>query len=123
MDWQLCGSGPEALQVNEEHFQKATSHPTSHMYADGGTRRQTENESAVSPAFANDTAVAVPPRGVELAWDFAGDSDGLAQRGANSGAVAADASLLDALRLLVRMTEAQRQALLKALEKAPKAAE
>ena len=62
MDWQLCGSGPEALQVNEEHFQKATSHPTSHMYADGGTRRQTENESAVSPAFVNDTAVSATPR-------------------------------------------------------------
>jgi integrase len=53
------------LQVTEEHFQKATSNPTSHMHADGGVRRQTENESAVSPAFARDTAVQVPPRGVE----------------------------------------------------------
>jgi hypothetical protein len=45
------------LQVTEEHFKKATSNPTSHMHADGSTRRQTENETAVSPAFANDTAV------------------------------------------------------------------
>jgi integrase len=53
------------LQVTEEHFKKATSNPTSHMHADGSTRRQTENRTAVSPAFANDTAVSVPPRGVE----------------------------------------------------------
>ena len=53
------------LQVTEEHFQKATSNPTSHMHADGGKRRQTEKETAVSPAFAKDTAVQVPPRGVE----------------------------------------------------------
>lgn len=53
------------LQVTEEHFQKATSNPTSHMHANGGKRRQTENETAVSPAIARDTAVLVPPRGVE----------------------------------------------------------
>ena len=53
------------LQVTEEHFQKATSNPTSHMHADGGKRRHAEKETAVSPAFAKDTAVQIPPRGVE----------------------------------------------------------
>ena len=53
------------LQVTEAHFQKATSNPTSHVRADGGKRRQTEKETAVSPAIAKNTAVLVPPRGVE----------------------------------------------------------
>ena len=53
------------LQVTEEHFQKATSNQTSHMHADGSKRQQTEKETAVSPAFADYTAVQVPPRGVE----------------------------------------------------------
>jgi integrase len=57
------------LSVTEEHFEKATSsptsNPTSHTRADGGRRRHTEKETAVSPAFASDTAVSIPPRGVE----------------------------------------------------------
>ena len=53
------------LQVTEEHFEKATSNPTSRMHADGGIRQQTPKKTAVSPAFANDTAVQIPPRGVE----------------------------------------------------------
>ena len=53
------------LQVTEEHFQKATSHPTSQMHADGGPGEHAEKETAVSPADAKDTAVSVPPRGVE----------------------------------------------------------
>ena len=53
------------LQVTEEHFEKATSNPTSHMRADDGKRRQTEKETAVSPAIARDTAIQIPPRGVE----------------------------------------------------------
>ena len=53
------------LSVTEEHFEKATSNPTSHTRAGGGTGEQTEKETAVSPAFAKDTAVQIPPRGVE----------------------------------------------------------
>jgi len=53
------------LQVTEEHFKKATSNPTSPMHAEGRTGPHAENETAVSPAFAKDTAVQVPPRGVE----------------------------------------------------------
>jgi hypothetical protein len=110
MDWQLCGSGPEALQVNEEHFQKATSHPTSHMYADGGTRRQTENESAVSPAFANDTAVTVPPRGVEQSASFSENTTVSQAGGAESGAFGEETAELASL--LAALTPAQRAVLL-----------
>ena len=53
------------LQVTEEHFRKATSNPTSPMHADGRTEPRAKKETAVSPAFAKDTAVQVPPRGVE----------------------------------------------------------
>jgi len=53
------------LQVTDADFEKATSNPTSPMHAEGRTRPQTKNETAVSPAFANDTAVQVPPTGIE----------------------------------------------------------
>jgi integrase len=53
------------LQVTEEHFKKATSNPTSPMHADGRTGPHVEKETAVSPAFADYTAVQIPPRGVE----------------------------------------------------------
>jgi integrase len=53
------------LQVTEEHFKKATSNPTSPMHAQGRRGPHAENETAVSPAIAKDTAVQVPPRGVE----------------------------------------------------------
>ena len=45
------------LHVTEEHFEKATSNPTSRMHADSGIRQQTPKKTAVSPAVANDTAV------------------------------------------------------------------
>jgi hypothetical protein len=53
------------LQVTEEHCQKATSNPTSHMHAEGRTEPRAKKETAVSPAIAKDTAVQIPPRGVE----------------------------------------------------------
>lgn len=64
------GNTPEVarrhyLQVTEEHFKKATSNPTSHTRADGGRPRHAKRKTAVSPAFAKDTAVQIPPRGVE----------------------------------------------------------
>ncbi len=52
------------LQVTEEHFQKATSNPTSHMRADESKPRHTESETAVLPAIEDCTAVQVPPRGL-----------------------------------------------------------
>ena len=53
------------LQVTEEHFKKATSNPTSHMHAEGRTEPRAKKETTVSPAIAKDTAVQIPPRGVE----------------------------------------------------------
>ena len=53
------------LQVTDADFEKATSNPTSHTRADRGIRRHAEKETAVSPAFANDTAVQVPSTGIE----------------------------------------------------------
>ena len=53
------------LQVTDIDFEKATSNPTSHMHADGGTRQHVEKETAVSPANANYTAVHVPSTGIE----------------------------------------------------------
>jgi integrase len=55
------------LQVTDADFEKATSNPTSHMHADPGIRRHVEKEAAVSPAFADYTAVQIPPAGIEPA--------------------------------------------------------
>ena len=60
------------LHVAEEHFKKATSNPTSHMHADGGRPQQVEKKTAVPPAYANDTAVQVPPARIELATSALG---------------------------------------------------
>jgi len=55
------------LQITDADFEKATSNPTSPMHAHGGTRRHAEQKTAVPLAFANDTAVQVPPAGIEPA--------------------------------------------------------
>jgi hypothetical protein len=53
------------LQITDADYEKATSNPTSHTHAHGGIRRHAEQKTAVPLAFANDTAVQVPPAGVE----------------------------------------------------------
>jgi hypothetical protein len=53
------------LQMTEEDFEKATQIPTHGFTALGCTNLHQETRTAVSPAFARDTAVKVPPRGVE----------------------------------------------------------
>jgi integrase len=53
------------LQVTDEHFQKATQKATQLPHALDCIEVHLETQTAVSPAFASDTAVEVPPRGVE----------------------------------------------------------
>jgi integrase len=55
------------LQVTDADFEKATSNPTSPMHADGRTGPHVEKETAVKPAFADYTAVHIPPAGIEPA--------------------------------------------------------
>lgn len=55
------------LQVTDADSEKATSNPTSHRPEDGGTPRHAETKTAVPLAFANDTAVQIPPAGIEPA--------------------------------------------------------
>jgi len=55
------------LQVTDADFEKATSNPTSPMHADGRTGPHVEKETAVTPAFADYTAVQIPPAGIEPA--------------------------------------------------------
>jgi len=55
------------LQITDADYEKATSNPTSHMREDGGTPRHAETKTAVPLAFANDTAVQIPPAGIEPA--------------------------------------------------------
>ena len=62
------------LMVTEADYDRVTSGATEKavqnpVHSDAVSDHQTpslENESAVSPAFAKDTAVQIPPRGVEL---------------------------------------------------------
>jgi integrase len=115
------------LMVTDEDYRRAASSAATDPLSEavqkavqsaalsGSQPSSPEKESAVSPAVADYTADQIPPRGVEPTWDFTGDSKSSARGGAKSGAVAIDASLLDALRLLARMTDAERQALLEAL--------
>ena len=60
------------LQVTDADFEKATSNPTSHMHADDGRPQHMEKKTAVPAAFANDTAVQVPPARIELATSALG---------------------------------------------------
>lgn len=60
-------------------------------------QRSPEKESAVSPAIAKDTAVQVPPRGVEGTTDFPSETKISDERGAKSGAVSDDADHLGGL--------------------------
>jgi hypothetical protein len=53
------------LQVTPDHIREATQKATHHPVATACNTLQARNESAVSPAFAKDTAVQIPPRGVE----------------------------------------------------------
>ena len=53
------------LQMTDEDFEKATQIPTHGFAALGCTNLHQETKTAVSPAFARDTADKVPPRGVE----------------------------------------------------------
>ena len=55
------------LQVTDADFEKATSHPTSPMHADGRTGPHVEKETAVTPMFVDYTAVHIPPAGIEPA--------------------------------------------------------
>lgn len=55
------------LQITDADYEKATSNPTSHRREDGGTPRHAETKTAVPLAFASDTAVQVPPAGIEPA--------------------------------------------------------
>jgi len=87
------------LQVTEEHFQKATSNPTSHMHADGSKRQQTEKETAAPPAFADCTAVHIPPRGVEQPADSGRETRNPPAPGTESGTPAAD-RLIELLAIL-----------------------
>lgn len=52
------------LQVTPADIQKATQIPTHQVTAGGGKTLQAETETAISPAFAKDTAVQIPPREV-----------------------------------------------------------
>jgi hypothetical protein len=90
------------LQVTEEHFQKATSNPTSHMHAEGRTEPHAKKETAVSPAFAKDTAVQIPPRGVEQPADSGRETENPPAPGTESGTPAAD-PLPELLALVVEL--------------------
>ncbi len=53
------------LQVTDTDYEKATSNPTSHMHAPGGTPRHDEQKTAAPPAITEDAAVQVPSTGIE----------------------------------------------------------
>jgi integrase len=53
------------LQTTEDHFQTALQKPTHAFDALGRKTAQQKTKTAVSPAFAKDTAAQIPPRGVE----------------------------------------------------------
>ena len=56
--------------VLDDHFaraagEKAAENPAQSVHAESRTDSHDESETAVLPAFANNTAVEIPPRGVE----------------------------------------------------------
>ena len=69
-------------------------------------RRQSENERAVSPAFARDTAVLIPPRGVEQLPDSGRETTNPPAPGTESGTPAAD-PLAELLALVVELPPRQ----------------
>ena len=72
---------------------------TSHMHAEGRTEPHTKKETAVSPAFAKDTAVQIPPRGVEQPADSGRETQNPPAPGTESGTAAAD-RLIELLAIL-----------------------
>jgi hypothetical protein len=90
------------LQVTPDHIREATQKATHHPVATACNTLQARNESAVSPAFAKDTAVQIPPRGVEETRSHPRKSSPQQHSDPNSDptTAAARTSVLDVHRLL-----------------------
>ena len=103
--------------MTDDHFakaagQKAAQNPAQSVHAESRTNSHEESKTAAPLAFANDTAVQVPPRGVVRTANGSGDTRPGQNSGPDSGPVEAGADALDLLRLLAGLTPEERRGLL-----------
>jgi integrase len=107
------------LMVTDSDFDRAAQTPAqipAHSASLGGSQRPSDQKrTAVSPAFAKDTAVQIPPRGVEGTDYSAGKPVTTDRSGTDSGTVdfsPAAGDLVELLRVLAGLTPEERQGLL-----------
>jgi len=108
------------LMVTDDDYERAaamvrkTDHITDHSPAFSIRQRPSpETTTAVSPACASDTAVSIPPRGVDRPQESSGNLSDGRRPGTESGTLSAGSpDVVELLRLLAGLTPEERSALL-----------
>jgi hypothetical protein len=109
-DYARASTEPAATASTEDPVSKAVQKAVQSATVSNRQEPSAEKEAAVSPAFAKDTAVQIPPRGVEETQYSAKKPVQPEEGGAESGAVGAETAQL--LGLLASLSPAQRELLL-----------
>jgi hypothetical protein len=91
-----------SLRDSNRITREAVQNPVHSVAVSGPQERSPENEPAVSPAIANNTAVQIPPRGVEQPPDSGRETRNSPAPGTESGTPAAD-PLPELLALVVEL--------------------